>query len=182
MTADLNPDSFPHPMTPPLVRQLATIVATLALALMVTRQCRKPFWLLGRLIARSMNLQHAGVTDWGLSHVTVEKHFATLDVGCGGGGTIAKLAAAASEGRAYGVDYSVASVATTRRVNRQLIDSGRAGVVRGSVSSLPFRDRTCDLTASEHRELLLSAGYVDVRVLEEKSRGWICAVGRNPTS
>jgi SAM-dependent methyltransferase len=33
------------------------------------------------------------------------------------------------------------------------------------------------LTADGHRRLLSDAGYRDAEVFEEKSRGWICAVG-----
>ena len=33
------------------------------------------------------------------------------------------------------------------------------------------------LTPEEHRRLLSDAGYRDVQVLEEKARGWICAIG-----
>jgi hypothetical protein len=34
------------------------------------------------------------------------------------------------------------------------------------------------LSVDEHRELLEGAGYSDVRVVEERRKGWICAVGR----
>ena len=40
--------------------------------------------------------------------------------------------------------------------------------------------RATYLTVSEHRELLVSAGFSDVEVFEERARGWICAVGRKP--
>ena len=48
---------------------------------------------MGMIFARIMNLSHSNVTDWGLAHVLVEKDFVILDVGCGGGRTIQKLAA-----------------------------------------------------------------------------------------
>ena len=34
------------------------------------------------------------------------------------------------------------------------------------------------LTAAEHRRLLEGAGYADVEVHEQRSKGWLCAVGR----
>jgi ubiquinone/menaquinone biosynthesis C-methylase UbiE len=34
------------------------------------------------------------------------------------------------------------------------------------------------LTPKQHRELLDSAGYRDIEVFEERSRGWICVTGR----
>jgi len=38
--------------------------------------------------------------------------------------------------------------------------------------------RAAYLTPDQHRRLLSDAGYRDVEVFEEKSRGWICATGR----
>jgi hypothetical protein len=32
----------------------------------------------------------AKLTDWGLEHISVEKHHTILDVGCGGGKTVSK--------------------------------------------------------------------------------------------
>jgi ubiquinone/menaquinone biosynthesis C-methylase UbiE len=36
------------------------------------------------------------------------------------------------------------------------------------------------LSADEHRELFVSAGFSDVQVFEEPAKGWICATGRKP--
>lgn len=36
------------------------------------------------------------------------------------------------------------------------------------------------LSVDEHRELLTKAGFVEVQVLEEYDKGWICAIGRRP--
>ena len=34
------------------------------------------------------------------------------------------------------------------------------------------------LSVEEHRELLEEVGFSDVRIVEERGKGWICAVGR----
>lgn len=201
-------------------------------------QCRKPTGWLGRFVLWSMNSSHSKVTDWGLGHVSVGKGDAVLDVGCGGGRTVSKLAAIASEGKVYGVDYSAESVAASKRTNAREIDAGRVEIRQGSVSQLPFSDDTFDLVTGvethfwwpdlrgdmrevfrvlrpggtlvliaevygrsrsktgqlaekyasrtgmkllnveEHRELLEEAGCSAVRVIEERGKGWICAVGR----
>ena len=111
-------------------------------------QCQKPVGWLGRLVLRNMNARHSGVTDWGLSQIPVRKHFAILDIGCGGGRTVSKLAAAATEGKVYGVDHSTASVTVATRTNRESIKSGRVEIREGSVSQLPFATGTFDLVVA----------------------------------
>jgi SAM-dependent methyltransferase len=113
-------------------------------------QCQKPAGLLGKFILWNMNSRHGKVTDWGLSHVSIDKLATVLDVGCGGGKTITKLAAMASEGKVYGVDHSPDAVNMARKINQELIVSGRVEVQEGSVSHLPFADDRFDvITAIE---------------------------------
>jgi len=187
-----------------------------------------------------MNLRHSKLTDWGLAHTSVEKRYTILDVGCGGGRTVGKLAGAAAEGKVYGIDFSEESVAASKRTNAGWIDMGRVEINYGSVSQLPFSNAMFDLvtavethffwpdlpgdmgeifrvlkpggrllvvaeiykgattrvsklaekyaektgmqllTADEHRELFSRTGYSDVQVIEERTKGWICAVGKKP--
>jgi ubiquinone/menaquinone biosynthesis C-methylase UbiE len=188
-----------------------------------------------------MNSRHSKVTDWGLGYLHIEKHFTILDVGCGGGRTLSKLAAQASEGKVYGIDHSEESVAASKKTNARWIDMDRVEVRLGSVSQLPFRDGIFDLVTAveshfwwpdlpadmreiyrvlkphgqliviaeiykganttvaklaeknasrilrigmtlldvdEHRALFASAGYSEIQIIEEHSKGWICGIGR----
>ena len=111
-------------------------------------QCQHPSGWLGRLILRNMNARHSGVTDWGLSHLAVAKGDTVLDVGCGGGRTVGKLAAMASHGKVYGVDFSQESVAFAARTNRQSIAAGHVEIRHGSVSQLPFPGDMFELTTA----------------------------------
>jgi len=95
-----------------------------------------------------MNMSHSEMTDWGLTHVSIDKRFTILDVGCGGGRTIQKLAAIATEGMLYGVDYAKGSVAASRGKNAQLIKAGRIEIQQASVSQLPFPDNKFDLVTA----------------------------------
>jgi ubiquinone/menaquinone biosynthesis C-methylase UbiE len=95
-----------------------------------------------------MNSRHSKLTDWGLSHVSIEKRDAVLDIGCGGGRTVDKLAAIIDEGKVYGLDHSATSVAVAKRTNRQWIDSGRVQIWEASVSQLPFSENTFDLVTA----------------------------------
>lgn len=103
-------------------------------------QWSKPNGWLGRFTLWRMNASHSGLTDWGLGHISVRANDTILDVGCGGGRTVSKLAAMATEGKVYGVDYSDESVAATKRTNARGVALGRVEIRQGSVSQLPFPD------------------------------------------
>jgi ubiquinone/menaquinone biosynthesis C-methylase UbiE len=201
-------------------------------------QCKKPRGLFGRLTLSRMNKSHSKLTDWGLTHITVESRFTVLDVGCGGGRTVSKLAAKAAQGKVHGIDYSEESVAASRRYNAQATRAGRVEIHLAEVGKLPFPDNTFDLvtgvethfwwpdiaaglreirrvlkpggtliliaevykgadalasrlceksepitgmkmlTIDEHRDLLASAGFADVRIDALAAKGWITAQGR----
>lgn len=213
-------------------------VLLLAFVLYLSWQVRKPTRWTGRIYAWIMNASHSNLTDWGLTHVVIEKQFKVLDVGCGGGRTIQKMAVATTQGKVFGIDYAAGSVATARRTNARLIDSGRVEIQRAGVSKLPFADNTFDLVTSiesqyywpdlvtdmkeilrvlkpggrlviiaesykggryellqrpvmwllrskvlsldEQHKLFSAAGYTNVQLFEEKSKGWICVRGEKP--
>lgn len=111
-------------------------------------QCQKPKGWLGRFVLWNMNSRHSKVTDWGLSHVSVNERDTILDVGCGGGRTVSKLAAMAAKGKVYGADFSEASVAASKRTNAHWIEMGRVEIRHASVSQLPFPDGMFDLVSA----------------------------------
>lgn len=130
------------------LQQFTSGILGIGAAAVFIRQCRKPEWIPGRLIAMQMNFSHGRLTEWGLTHVRIEPNFTILDVGCGGGRTIQRLAALAPAGKVYGIDYSKASVATARRTNAALIADGRVDIRSGTVSALPFDDGTFDVVTA----------------------------------
>ncbi len=109
---------------------------------------RKPTGRLGRLLIRAMNISHYTLTNWGLSHVSIGKQDTILDIGCGGGGTIHKLARIATNGKVYGIDFSNESVMVSRMTNKQSIQMGRVEIQQSSVSCLPFSDSMFDLVTA----------------------------------
>ena len=110
--------------------------------------CERPRGWVGRLVIWRMNRSHSALTDWGLRRVSVGERDTILDVGCGGGRAVSKLAARASSGAVHGIDYSEASVAAARRFNRREIAQGRVEIQQASVSELPFPDGTFDLVTA----------------------------------
>jgi ubiquinone/menaquinone biosynthesis C-methylase UbiE len=114
----------------------------------VIAQCRKPSGFFGRLVLWDMNRHHSKLTDWGLSHVAIKKTDMVLDVGCGGGRTINKLAELASNGKVHGIDYSEESVTAAHRNNVRWIDIGLVSIREGMVSQLTFENNTFDLVTA----------------------------------
>jgi ubiquinone/menaquinone biosynthesis C-methylase UbiE len=111
-------------------------------------QCSKPTGWLGRISLRRMNAGHSKLTDWGLKQISIQNHYTILDVGCGGGRTVGKLAAIATQGKVYGIDFSEESVAASKRTNAQWIDLGRVEIRHSAVSQLPFADGIFDLVTA----------------------------------
>jgi ubiquinone/menaquinone biosynthesis C-methylase UbiE len=110
-----------------------------------------------------MNSRHSKVTDWGLSQASIGKQDIILDVGCGGGRTVGKLAAIATQGKVYGVDHSAESVAMAMRTNKQLIDIARVEVREASVSRLPFSDGVFDVITAVETHFWWPALPTDLR-------------------
>lgn len=106
----------------------------------VVKQARMPTGRFGKFCVRLMNISHSNVTRWGLSHISINKDYTILDIGCGGGRTVNTLARIATEGVTYGIDYSEASVSVSTNRNKRLIDQGRVKILHASVNSLPFPD------------------------------------------
>src|SRR6202050_1666693 len=126
-------------------------------------QCQNPSGWLGRWVLRNMNSRHSRVTDWGLSHASIGKADIILDVGCGGGRTVSKLAAIATQGRVYGIDHSKESVAMAMRTNKQWIDIARVEVREASVSRLPFSDGVFDVITAVETHFWWPALPTDLR-------------------
>ncbi|MFP5257635.1 MAG: class I SAM-dependent methyltransferase [Acidobacteriota bacterium] len=115
---------------------------------LLMEQCRRPGGILGEYIGRRMNRSHFELTGWGLSLVDIAPDADVLDIGCGGGRTLERLAQLAPRGRICGIDASEKSVALSRRHNTQAIASGRMEVRLASVSALPYRDDTFHLVTA----------------------------------
>jgi SAM-dependent methyltransferase len=108
-------------------------------------QVQNPTGWLGRWNLWGMNRRHSKLTDWGLKDVSIAHDATILDIGCGGGRTIHKLATIATNGKVHGVDFSETSVAASQKTNQQWIKTGRVEIRHGSVSQLPFTDQMFDL-------------------------------------
>ena len=105
---------------------------------------------MGKIVVAMMNRGHAGIAQWGFSHIDLQGNEEVLDCGCGGGANVAVFLRMVDEGHVTGLDYSPISVEKAREVNRAAIDAGRCTVVQGNVLELPFESSSFDaVTAFE---------------------------------
>ncbi len=111
-------------------------------------QTKKPTGLLGLILTKAMNHAHSGLTNWGLSFLEIEEDHKILDIGCGGGKTVNKLAKAIRNGKVYGIDHSDVSVRSSTKLNSYLIDQNKVEIQRASVSSIPYPDNSFDIVTA----------------------------------
>jgi len=102
----------------------------------------------GRLDAASMNKRHAALTLWGFTHLDIKPDHVILDVGCGGGKTLSRLAQRAVQGKVFGIDYSADMVEYSKKVNRKLVAENRVEIVEGSVENMGFPDNFFELVTA----------------------------------
>ena len=101
---------------------------------------RRPEGEAGRAMLARMNESHAYLVDWGLACIELHAGDTVLDIGCGGGNTLARIAERVTEGHLVGIDYAETSVEASRAFNAALIAAGRMEILHGSVENLPFVD------------------------------------------
>lgn len=141
-------DALSLALLAPALKRVLRIGVVLVLTFYLIRQFRKPSRWVGRPFLWLMNQRHSNLTDWGLQHVQIDKNFTILDVGCGGGRTIQKLAGLVPVGKVYGADYANGSVAASRAKNAALVREHKVEVVQASVSNLPFAENAFDLVTA----------------------------------
>ena len=78
-----------------------------------------------------MNISHALLAEWGLSHIKLKKEMIILDVGCGGGANINHFAQIVTSGRVFGIDYSPTSV----KVSKEVLDNNEVKKEPNVISS-----------------------------------------------
>ncbi len=109
---------------------------------------KKPEGDAGRVMLGRMNESHASLTAWAISLLELGGGDCVLDVGCGGGAALYRMAELVTAGRLVGVDYSPVSVSLSRETNAKEIAEGKTEIIEASVEDLPFADGTFDKVIS----------------------------------
>lgn len=105
---------------------------------------RKPHGEAGVEMLNGMNERHYAVTGWALDFLDIHENDRILDIGCGGGETLNRMAEKVTSGHLTGADYSELSVKMSTERNERIINSGKMDVIEASVEALPFPDNSFD--------------------------------------
>ncbi|WP_369435933.1 class I SAM-dependent methyltransferase [Lysinibacillus fusiformis] len=108
------------------------------------RQCHKPSGFIGTIMTNIWNNSFKVMTDWGFQNIDFQQTDYVLDVGCGGGETLNKLANNIKKGKIYGVDISDTSVKTSLSKNYSFVKNDQLKVIQSDVSELPFESNYFD--------------------------------------
>jgi len=126
---------------------------------------RKPEGILGKIMARRMNVgHHVRLANWGMRFLPKRKAakgccrsccgcakkapFRICDFGCGGGRNVGELLRRFKRAEVTGLDYSDVSVKETKKRNARAIKAGRCQVVKGDVSRLDLPAGSLDLATA----------------------------------
>ena len=101
-------------------------------------QFAKPTGLFGRVLARGMAWGHRDFYRNTAKVLDLKKDDAFLEIGFGSGIFIEKYASHVA--KVAGVDYAQEMVSLARRINKKLINAGKADLRFGDVSLLPWTD------------------------------------------
>ncbi len=110
------------------------------------RNCKNPEGKFGRLVVGAMNVGHSSFSKWATFCFGLKDGEKILDVGCGGGGNMARILKQFPHCIVDGVDISETSVCKSRDVLRKF--SSRSEVRQGDVIDLPYENNSYDVVLS----------------------------------
>ncbi|QKF91314.1 class I SAM-dependent methyltransferase [Campylobacter sp. CCUG 57310] len=111
----------------------------------ITKNFSKPQGVFGVLLLNFMNRMHKKSEAWALSKIQIKEDMCILDVGCGGGANVYKIADRLKDGCIFGVDYSKDCVLCSKKLNQKAINKGKVRIIEACASNLPFEDEKFDI-------------------------------------
>ena len=105
---------------------------------------KKPHGNAGFEMLKGMNEHHSPVTEWALGFFKVRHRDIVLDIGCGGGAAIKRIADTTDAKEIYGIDHSDVSVELSTFNNQRAIKCGKVKISKSNVESMPFDNESID--------------------------------------
>lgn len=127
--------------------RLSPIVHALQSSIMASSlfsQFSHPRGLVGHLVGWAMAFKNRDRTEWAVSLLGVQPADRVLDIGCGPGVAVQRIAALAQPGFVAGVDVSAVMVQQASARNAAATRAGGVELRQASVERLPFPDAHFD--------------------------------------
>lgn len=142
------------------------------LAKFLAKQLGNPSGMIGELIlAPIWNRRNAALNDVAFNSLALHSHDRVLEVGCGGGYLLGRMANVVTDGFLAGVDISLAMVAFCKKRYRPLVEAGKLELQCAKAESLPYPDgyftKACTVNSIFYWEDAPQALSELYRVLEE---------------
>lgn len=137
------------------------------------KQVKHPTGIIGYSLTKIWNSTFDRMTDWGLLASDIDGTSRILDVGCGGGETVAKLSQKITTGKVYGVDISAEAIRSTRETAKKGIKEGNVELTVADVAHLPFEDNYFQMVTAVQTHMYwedVKVGLSEIyRVMSERS-------------
>ncbi|HEY8154098.1 MAG TPA: class I SAM-dependent methyltransferase [Myxococcota bacterium] len=136
---------------------------------LIARQSRRPSGWLGEIVGRVMAFDTARANRVAAQQLAVQAGEAVLEIGCGHGRTLARIAQAPC-GFLAGIDASEVMVRLARRRLHRQIEAGRAEVSLASSTALPYPDARFDAALAVHVVYFWKDASTDLREIRRVLR------------
>lgn len=136
---------------------------------LIARQSRRPSGWLGEIVARVMALETEPANRIAVQELAVQPGESVLEVGCGHGRTLARLARGPCPFLA-GIDPSDVMVRLARRRLRRSIGAGRADVSLASSAKIPHAGGRFDAVLAVHVVYFWTDPLADLREIRRVLR------------
>jgi len=136
---------------------------------LIARQSRQPSGWLGEIVARVMSFDTAHANRIAVERLAVQAGEGVLEVGCGHGRTLARIAHAPC-GFLAGIDASEVMIRLARSRLRHRIEAGAAEISLATSSALPYPDARFDAALAVHVLYFWKDAIADLREIRRVLR------------
>ena len=116
----------------------------------IARQSRRPSGWLGEVVARVMARETRAANVFALAQLRAAPHHSVLEIGCGSGQNLERLARRNDAGFVAGIDASDVMVRLATRRLRAQIERGSVDVRHAEAAKLPFEPARFDAALAVH--------------------------------
>ncbi len=110
-----------------------------------SNQAKRPSGFFGRFVMSAIfDIGNAFLNDMAIEALSIKSRDHILDMGCGNGTFVKKVAAHITDGCIEGVDFSRTMISQARRRNKKYIDRGVVKITEGDFNTIGYPDNYFD--------------------------------------